>query len=169
MQTQFFFYGSLRDPLILEAVLGRGLAHLTFGTARMPGHRVERAEGYSFPLLISSKHGHAMGSIVEGLTASDQARIAYFEDSEYELREYEVLTSNRAQRAFAYAATGKLNSSGEPWDLAQFQAQDRALLLAVTRFVMTEHYGVTPQAAMERMWSSIRDRIAREMGHADKP
>jgi hypothetical protein len=66
--------------------------------------------------------------------------------------------------AQVYVGSDKLHSSGDPWDLHHFKRYDRPLLLAVTRFVMTEHYPKTPQADIERLWNSIRDRIAREMG-----
>jgi hypothetical protein len=166
MNTPFFFFGSLRDPLILEAVLGRDLSHLKFADAWAPDFRTERAAGYSFPLLRPALGNRAPGLLTWGLTAEDQARITYFEDSEYALAAGTVETSAGPCRAQFYDASGKLGSSGELWDLAAFQRDDKPLLLAVTRYVMTEHYGVTPQNVMEEVWSSIRDRIAREMGLA---
>jgi hypothetical protein len=164
MNTPFFFFGSLRDPLILEAVLGRALSHVTFAPAWMPDCRIERAAGYSFPLLIPSSNHQAIGTLAYGLSSADQARIAYFEDSEYLLKLSNVRAAEETTQAWVYVASEKLASSGEAWDLGQFQKEDRDLLLAVTRFVMTEHYGVTPQSTMEQIWGSIRDRIAREMG-----
>lgn len=164
MNTPFFFFGSLRDPPILEAVLGRTLAHLTFAPAWMPGRRIERAAGYSFPILSAADDAIAVGTLAYGLSAEDQARIAYFEDSDYSLVLSDVRTDTATVSALVYMASDKLLSSGEAWALDAFQKRDRALLLAVTRFVMSEHYGVTPQATMEQIWASIRDRIAREMG-----
>lgn len=169
MNTPFFFFGSLRDPSILEAVLGRDLSHVTFAPAWAADRRIERAAGYSFPLLRHAPGDRAHGVVTYGLSADDQARIAYFEDSEYELVPHQVHTADGPILAQAYAASTKLESSGEAWDLARFQREDRALLLAVTRFVMTEHYGVTPQSTMERIWASIRDRIAKEMGLPIEP
>jgi ADP-ribose pyrophosphatase len=169
MNTPFFFFGSLRDPLILGAVLGRDLSHLTIAAAQLAGHRVERAEGYSFPLLVGAPGDIAIGELVWGLSPDDQARIAYFEDSEYEQRSTHVESDGGQTQAVIFAAGATLRSSGEPWDLATFQARDRALLLAVTQFVMAEHYGVTPQSVMEQIWGSIRNRIARELDLCDKP
>jgi hypothetical protein len=163
MSTTFFFYGSLRDSLILEAVLGRPAARLTFSPARLRNHRTERAHGYSFPLLTAAAGATAEGVLIQGLTAEDAARIAYFEDSEYDCVERPVETPNGLRAASVYVASRSLASSGEVWTLDRFQREDRDLLLAVTRIVMTEHYGVTPQPAMERLWGALRDRIAREI------
>jgi hypothetical protein len=168
MKKPFFFFGSLRDPDILSAVLGRDLAGLTVKPARLPDHKIERAAGYSFPMLTPKPGANALGSLTWGLTPEDEARIAYFEDSEYACTTIDVACDGGLVAAQVYVASAKLASSGENWDLAQFQAQDRPLLLAVTRYVMTEHYGVTPQGVMEQIWHSIRDRIAREMDAASR-
>jgi hypothetical protein len=169
VKKPFFFFGSLRDPLVLEAVLDRELGHLHFKSAVLPGYRVERAAGYSFPLLVADPNETAEGILAVGLTSEDLKRIDYFEDSEYEQRPCEVMHAGRWTAAMAYAAGKSLASSGERWDFDRFQSEDRALLVAVTRVVMREHYGVTPQDVMERIWSSICDRIAREMGLGNKP
>jgi hypothetical protein len=153
----------------LEAVLGRDLGHLSFDGAWLHGFRVERAAGYSFPLLVADPDESVEGTLTFGLSDLDRHRIAYFEDSEYEQRSFEVRHTGGRTIAIAYAASNTLASSGERWDLAQFQRDDRALLVAITRFVMREHYGITPQDEMERLWGSVRDRIARELELAGKP
>lgn len=130
---------------------------------------MERAAGYSFPLLVADPDESVEGTLTFGLSDLDRHRIAYFEDSEYEQRPFEVRHTGGRTVAIAYAASDALVTSGERWDLARFQRDDRALLVAITRFVMREHYGITPQDEIERLWSSIRDRIAREMGLTSKP
>jgi hypothetical protein len=100
------------------------------------------------------------GRVAHTLTEEDLRRIAYFEDSEYQLKDCVVRCAKGDVMAKVYLGTDKLSSSGFPWDLAEFQARDRALLLAVTELVMREHYGVTPQAVLEEKWAGLRDKLA---------
>lgn len=149
---------------MLEAVLGRPAAHLSLVEGWLDGYSAERAEDYSFPILCAKNGASTLGHLAIGLDAEDIARIAYFEDSEYELTTASIRTPFALVTANVYRASPKLRSSGELWSLVQFQTADRALLLAVTRHVMRKHFGVTPQTDMERMWNGIRDQIAQELG-----
>jgi hypothetical protein len=160
MATDFFFFGSLRDADILATVLGEPLGPNMSAPAWLDGYRTERAEGYAFPLLTADPNGRCEGLFVPGLSPSAASRIAYFEDSDYVPQEFAIRTADGPRRATLFWASHKLASSGELWSFDAFVAQDKPVLLAVTRHVMQVHYGVTPQDEMERMWGALNDRFA---------
>jgi hypothetical protein len=166
MGLPLFFYGSLRDDLILEVVIGRPVDALDADPAWLDGYRTERAQNYTFPLLMPAPGSAAEGRLVYGLTEEDRRRIAYFEDSEYRMARHTVRHAAGSAQAGVFQGSERLASSGTAWDLLAFQANDRDLLLAVTRHVMQRHYGITPQTQIEEQWPAIRDQIARSMGLA---
>ncbi len=164
----FFFYGSLMDQELLEAVLGRKADRLTFAPGWLSGYIAETAEGYSFPTPIENRAGRIHGVIVKGLTAADVERIAYFEDEEYAPVVADIMTAHTEIAARLYVATSRLKSSGEPWSFEKWRKHDKPLLLAVTRKVMKEHYGVTPMAEIDAVWHRIKAELEGEM-HAPVP
>jgi hypothetical protein len=164
----FFFYGSLMDDDLLEAVLGRKADRLTFAAGWLPGYAAEIAERYSFPTLVENRAGRVHGVIVKNLTAADVERIAYFEDTEYAPVIVDVATARGDIAAQIYMAASTLKSSGKPWDFDTWRRRDKPLLLAVTRKVMTEHYGRTPMAEIDAVWHRIKADLEAEM-HAPIP
>lgn len=159
----FFFYGSLMDRELLEAVIGRNAGHLKFTLGWLKGFAAEIAANYSFPTLIERRAGRVDGLIVEHLTATDVERIAYFEDEEYAPTIADVATADTEIAARFYVATTRLKSSGRPWNFEHWRRHDKPLLLAVTRKVMTEHYGVTPMFEIDAVWHAIKAEIEPEM------
>lgn len=159
----FFFYGSLMDKELLEAVLGREADRLTIAPGWLTGYVAEIAERYSFPTLVETRSGRVHGIIVKNLTAADVERIAYFEDTEYASVTVDVTTAAGDIAAQTYMATQTLKSSGKPWDFEAWQRKDKALLLAVTHKVMSEHYGRTPMAEIDAVWHRIKTETEAEL------
>lgn len=165
----FFFYGSLMDRELLEAVLDRATSDLTFTPGWLAGYVAETARGYTFPTLVKRRGGRAHGVVTQGLTLDDVERIAYFEDTtEYAPIVADIATAETEIAARLYIATAALPSTGEPWSFERWQKHDKALLLAVTRRVMREHYGVTPIAEVDAHWHRIKAEIEAEI-HAPVP
>jgi hypothetical protein len=164
----FFFYGSLMDVELLEAVLGRRADGLSLTPGWLSGYVAEIAERYSFPLLVEGRANRAHGVVVKGLSAADVERIAYFEDTEYAVVAIDVATAAGDVSARTYMATATLKSSGKRWDFDAWRKRDKPLLLAVTRKVMAEHYGVTPMAEIDAVWHRIKAEMEAEL-HAPIP
>jgi hypothetical protein len=159
----FFFYGSLMDLELLEAVLGRPATGLTFVTGWLDGYIAETAAGYTFPTLIERRGERVDGIVAHGLTQADIDRIAYFEDTEYAPMVVDVSTAESDVSAQVYLATGSLKTTGEPWAFDKWKKEHKPLLLAVTRKVMSEHYGTTPIAEIDAVWHKIKTEIEAEM------
>jgi hypothetical protein len=151
------------DRDLLEAVLGRDSGHLNFTPGWLKGHVAEIAANYSFPTLVERRAGRVDGIVAERLTASDVERIAYFEDEDYAPAVADIATATGEISAQFYAATTRLKSSGKPWNFDCWRSHDKPLLLAVTRKVMSEHYGVTPMSKIDAVWHAIKAEIEAEM------
>lgn len=160
---RLFFYGTLMDEEMIGAVLGRAPAHVAQRPAALSGYSLRRAEGYTFPVLFPDDKASVTGVCAEGLTEPDIERIRYFEDIEYDLRPFEVDLGNALTTAHAFCPTGNMAASPDAWDLSEWQRNDKPLLLAITREVFTNNYGITPLEEIDAVWHQIRARLEREM------
>ncbi|MBP6010715.1 MAG: gamma-glutamylcyclotransferase [Alphaproteobacteria bacterium] len=159
----FFFYGSLMDLELLEAVIDRDAAHLAFTPGWLQGFVAETALGYTFPTLVESRHGRVDGLVTQGLTADDIARVAYFEDTEYQPVPIDVSTADSDVAAQVFMATTALKSTGEAWSFEHWRQHHKPLLVAVTRKVMRQHYGITPFEEIDAHWHRIKAELEAEM------
>lgn len=162
----FFFYGSLMDRELLEAVIDRSSAHLQLQPGRLDGYAAETAHGYSFPTLVARSGAAVEGVVTHGLSDADIERISYFEDTEYTHQPVEVLTAAETITARTYMSTRTLRSSGEPWDFPHWRVHHKPVLVAVTRRVMREHYGITPFEEIDGHWHRIKAEIEADMAQA---
>lgn len=159
----FFFYGSLMDRELLEAVIDRSSDHLDLQRASLSDHVVETALGYSFPTLVARRGATVDGVLAHGLSDADVARISYFEDTEYETVSLTVSTLQAHVVAQVFVANATLTSSGEAWDFSHWRTHHKQVLVAVTRKVIREHYGITPLEDIDRHWHRIKAEIEAEM------
>jgi hypothetical protein len=165
----FFFYGSLMDRDLLEAVIGRETSNLAFQAGWLPGYAAETAAGYTFPALVEKKSARVDGVVIRGLTAPDVDRIAFFEDTtEYAPVVLDIATAHADVAAQVYVGTPNLKTTGECWSFEDWQRDHKALLVAITRRIMREHYGVTPADEIDPIWHRIKAEIEAEM-HAPVP
>ena len=155
----FFFYGSLMDLELLEAVLGRKAGHVALSPGWLNGYAAETAARYTFPTLVENRTGRVDGILAQGLTSADVDRIAYFEDEEYATIVADISTADGNIAAHLYVATKRLKSSGARWSFDDWRKHDKPLLLAVTRKVMAEHYGVTPINEIDAVWHRVKAEL----------
>lgn len=164
----FFFYGSLMDVEMLEAVIDRASDHLSFTTAALGGYVAETAHGYTFPTLVPRAGGLVSGIVTHGLTDEDVDRIAYFEDTEYAPVGVEVSTGHARLAARTFMSTASLRSSGEAWDFGLWRLHHKPVLVAVTRRVMREHFGITPFEEIDAHWHRIKAEVEAALKGSDQ-
>lgn len=155
----YFFYGSLMDRELLEAVIDRDSGHLSFTPGMLVGFAAEIAHGYSFPTLVPRDSASVHGLVAHGLHDADIARIVYFEDTEYAPMAQEIDTDSGRITASVFMSTHMLRSSGVPWDFQHWRQHHKAVLVAVTRRVMREHFGITPFEEIDEHWHRIKAEI----------
>lgn len=117
-----FFFGSMRDDRVREAVLGHPVEDMPSYYAVLDDHVALVIAGESYPTLRYSFGESLTGKVVEGLTDDDLARIEFWEDNEYGLAVMTVHDANGTGREALVYATSQHESSRTPWDFEKFEA-----------------------------------------------
>jgi gamma-glutamylcyclotransferase (GGCT)/AIG2-like uncharacterized protein YtfP len=111
---RYFFYGTLMDRRVLEAVIGRPPPRAA--RASLDGHRRMLRQGASYPVLVAVAGGAVHGVLVAGLGEGDARRLEAFEGSDYVLREMPVrLAHGRCVPALVFMPAPFLAAAAEPW------------------------------------------------------
>jgi nudix-type nucleoside diphosphatase (YffH/AdpP family) len=160
LMADYFFYGTLRHPPLLRAVLGHEVA---LQPARLAGHEVRLAEAGGaarpFPLLCEGGAG-AEGVLARGLTDADTARLDYYEAGfAFAIREVAVRAGGQTCAARVYFAEPGQWQAGPPWRLAEWHAQWGAIVTEAAAEFMAG-MGRHPAAVALRRYPSMLDRAA---------
>ena len=152
---RFFFYGTLRDPEVLAAVLGRPLPPRRLVPAWLPGHAARRVVAESYPCLVAAPGERVDGVLADGLGARDAARIAFYEGPEYRLAN---LLARRPAGAAVLARACLLRSpprdDGGAWDYESWRLAHRDRQLIRARRWMRGDVGPRP-AALDGRWRRL--------------
>jgi hypothetical protein len=129
-----FVYGTLLDPDVLRAVLGRGVPAAKRSSATLSGVRRVRAAGHRYPILVRAR-GHAVGGMVlDGLDAADTARLRHYENDGYALVRRRVELDGGAMiSAHVFVPVRRLAGTDEDWHLAAWQGRGKRAALAAIR------------------------------------
>ena len=150
-----FFYGTLRDPDLLEIVLGYEPAGLR--PARLKDHAVRWADRQSFPLIVEEQGAGAEG-VLASFTAEEVARLDFYEGGfAYDLREVTVETAEGPRQALCYFPDLERWRPGAPWVLADWQARWGPTTRTAAREAMGE-FGRMDAATLVRRLPMMRSR-----------
>lgn len=128
----FFFYGTLRDPDVVAAVLGRRPANAA-EPAQAHGWRAAPVTGASYPVLVPEPGYAATGVLLRGLTPADLRRLIDYEGPGYRLAAMTVECASGPVDAQVFLpASGVAHSSGV-WSFETWQKRHRAAWLARLR------------------------------------
>lgn len=153
-----FFYGTLRDERILQAVLG-DTAHLRITQAVLEGWRPHLMAGENYPALAPAEGARTEGVLASGLTEADLEAIWFFEDdTEYRLVPVTVQTAAGPVAAETFMARDPAAVSNQPWDFATWQAEEADLYLRAVREFMALRE-VLPHDEAEGCWTPICQRL----------
>ncbi len=119
-ERTMFFFGSLRDRTVLEAVLGRPLPAPSVPVV-LKDHAAMRVVDAEYPALKFCPGGMCFGQVMGGLTPADLARIASWEDDEYGLAMMTVHDHDDQPTDALVYATSVHAVSDEQWDFRAFQ------------------------------------------------
>jgi ADP-ribose pyrophosphatase len=124
----FFFYGTLCDPDVRKAVIGRPCEALP---ASLENYEAVPAEHGRFPILQFKRGTTASGVLCPGIMLIEAARLSFFEDeaADYDARALTVRVSPgafgeatpRERRAWVFLPTKALRRGMGRWDLAEWQ------------------------------------------------
>ncbi|MGV8952759.1 MAG: gamma-glutamylcyclotransferase family protein [Cypionkella sp.] len=128
-----FAYGTLRDPDILSALLGRSLPASRCIAATAPGFRAVHFPARVYPALLAAPGAEAAGLLLHGLTPAELAVLDAFEGDEYRRGEITVLTASGPVAAQVYLPTATLSPDAEPWTLSNWTILHKPAVLAGER------------------------------------
>ncbi len=152
-----FFYGTLRDPAMLEAVLGRAVDPGALEPAAAEDHVARRLVDEDYPMLVPAPGRRAEGVLLAGATEADIDRIAFFEEAEYALAPITVATARGPAEALCFRGTDKPKAATAEWDFDAWWQHHRPAALEATREYM-DHFGRMSAAELDAVWPGIRNR-----------
>lgn len=169
--TNLFFYGSLRDPELLDIVLGTDQRGVQILPARLPDHNVFWVQGQGFPMIAQ-----ATGQVLEGVAAlglSDDhiARLNFYEGGfAYDLHDMQVQSGDAQLPVQIYWPEEGLYTAGDPWLLGEWQSSWGSLSREAAKEVMSL-YGVISAEDLQMRFPRIRAMAATRLraGAAPKP
>jgi len=120
--TNLFFYGSLRDEVLLRIVLGDDDANIELRQATLNDHVVNWAKGRPFPMISKLTGVQATGLLAMSLTQDQVDRINFYEGGfSYDLGKTTATTDSGSADCEVYYPQQGLFERGEPWSLTDWQ------------------------------------------------
>lgn len=130
-QPALFVYGTLRDPDILAAVIGRNPAAVE--PAALVGYRAAVYPGRTYPGLAAAPGARAAGLLLTGLDARELALLDAFEAEEYRRAAVTVATAEGDRAAEVYLPVVPIAPDAADWTLDEWAARHKAGMLANAR------------------------------------
>ncbi|MEM9139346.1 MAG: NUDIX domain-containing protein [Pseudomonadota bacterium] len=155
--TSLFFFGSLRDPALLQIVLGRPVDDANVQTAEAPDKIALNFAEEAYPYLADRPGQSAAGVVLTGLTPIDLARVEYYEEAEYGLAPIRVETANGPVQTHYFLATDMLAQTDAPWDFAAWRAEERPVALEAAAELMALFGQVSAEDSVP-LWHGIMIR-----------
>jgi gamma-glutamylcyclotransferase (GGCT)/AIG2-like uncharacterized protein YtfP len=131
---RFFFYGTLIDPDVRRAVLGR-LAPETVEPATLPGWRRFAAKGVTFPIARPDPKAEIEGVLARDLSAAAGRLLDAYEGDGYRRTKVEIVAGGKTLSAILYVddGSGTLVAAPGAWDYATWAKRDKRAFLAKLR------------------------------------
>jgi hypothetical protein len=117
------FYGTLRDPDILNAIVGKDLESSFHKSISVKGWVCLRIEGVPYPLLRSNPTASTVFHLYHDCSEVSWRRLVAYEGSDYDW--VDLTIEDSTYRVFM--ADPLLSASDEIWDLKIFQDRDKAI------------------------------------------
>lgn len=132
MET-LFFYGTLIDPDIALAVIGRPLKQLCAEPATLTGYKAMLVSGQPFPGLIADESAAASGIVIYGVRPDELARLIRYEERVmYGIETLSVRLdgSGALCEAQVFMPQRRVRLSEKPWDFEDWKRHKKRLYMA---------------------------------------
>jgi len=130
MTLPLFVYGTLCDPDLRAAVLGRVLPREAVHVARAPGFRAVHYPGRVYPALLRAPGAAAEGLLLLGLTPFENDLLDAFEGDEYRRGPLAAMLEEELHEADAYLPAIAIAADAPGWTLQRWQAEHKPRVLA---------------------------------------
>jgi hypothetical protein len=133
-----FFFGTLMDGDVLDAVLGHPMPAEALEPARLSGWKRVAMAGRAYPMLIPHPAGWVEGCLVRGLSARDRQRLDHYEGPEYRagIVKVRLLQDGQAVEAATYLCHAGVTPSREEWRLESWRLRYKRTALPRIRAIM---------------------------------
>ena len=130
--ASLFVYGTLMDPDVAQAVIGRTQQQLNVEPASLDGYCALLVAGAPYPGLRKAPGETVRGMLLTGLTETEMHRLDEYEDlTVYRQEEIAVRDSAGYEvMAIIYMPTQRLRLTRTPWDLARWRRRSKAGYMA---------------------------------------
>lgn len=128
-----FFYGTLTDPDILAAVLGRPVAADETVPAILTGWARVPVAGRPYPMLIRRPDARVEGLVMRRVSGRDRAALDRYEGPEYWVDTLEVTTADGPEAATVYLCRPGVRPGPGSWDMEVWRRRHRRAALAHIR------------------------------------
>jgi len=152
-----FFYGWLRDPALLEVVLGDVIPPERLLDAKVSGYETRRLADVNYPTLSSSATEMACGLVLTDVTGEEFERIKFFEGPGFRLAPLTTVTDNGAIEAMYFQVADEARATGTRWDYGCWSAEDHRVLRVATLELMGIYGKVAPKE-VDALWPGILRR-----------
>ncbi len=116
MNKPFFFYGTLLDPDVRAAVIGRPVPAEHLRAATLIGYVRRYRANASYPVLVPSEGARVDGLLVSGVRPPEVERLIAFEGDEYALIEIPVSPSHGTPlTAATFLSLPTVPATSEAW------------------------------------------------------
>jgi hypothetical protein len=133
-----FFFGTLMDGDVLEAVLGHPMPADGLEPARLSGWKRVAIAGCAYPMLIPHPTGSVDGYLARGLSGQDRRRLDHYEGPEYRAGIVMVrLPGNgQATEAETYLCRAGVTPGRVEWRLESWRRRHKRTALPRIRAIM---------------------------------
>jgi Gamma-glutamyl cyclotransferase, AIG2-like len=123
--TSLFAYGTLRDPDVLESVVGHSVPASRRRPALAPGYEVVFFPGRSYPAIRRRANAVAPGTLIEAVSTQEWRLLDPYEGEEYHRAPIEIIVDGRFEVADAYWP-GVVIKVAPSWRFEDWQAHHKA-------------------------------------------
>ncbi len=132
--ADFFFYGTLLDPGVRAAVVGREVPDAAGEPAVLHGYKRVSVRGVTYPVILPDASDVVRGTVFRGFDAYECARLSRFEGERYGAHRREVaLEAGATDRPWVYVPVRRVPALPRPWDYEQWARLHRRRYLAAAR------------------------------------
>lgn len=125
-----FLYGTLQDPDVLAAVLGRTVADRQLIAATAPDCAAVYLTGRVYPALVSRPGSAAPGLLLVQVSAEDLAALDAFEGDEYRRGPVQAMAATGPVTAEVYWPAMPVAPSAAIWTLDRWTREHKPEVLA---------------------------------------
>jgi len=127
--TPLFVYGTLRDPDVLFAILGRHLPPAQCRPAQAPGFAAVQYPGRVYPALIEKAGAAAEGLLLVDLAPLDLDVLDAFEGDEYRRASLLATADGIPDTANFYQSVIAIAPDAAPWTLEDWTRLHKATVI----------------------------------------